>query len=165
MAGAAVNIWKYNSLDHLVRKISMTHDAYTFNIFSFRRNVETSTYERYQFSRQRPLGQLIQTIMFRQAARPPESYWVDEWVLWVARPTRVSQQLQLLFESIEDRERKYFGLLYVEKRVFKRGCFMAKNPHSKIKLLFAVAVRVGGRSLSRRVPGATEGIAVQQQQS
>ena len=52
----------------------------TFNIimFIFRRKVETSTHERDEFPRQRPLGQLIQTIMLTQGACPPESCWVAE---------------------------------------------------------------------------------------
>ena len=61
--------------------VAMAYDTYVyFNVFSFRRKVESTTYERDQFSRQRPPRQLIQTIMLRQDAWPPESCWVAEWV-------------------------------------------------------------------------------------
>ena len=54
-------------------------------------------------------------------------------ILWVVRPTRFSQQLQLLFESIEDRGpwAKYFVVSYVEQFVFKRDVSCLKNEKSR----------------------------------
>ena len=45
------------------------------------------------------------------------------FMMWIATPTCFSQQLQLLFESIEDRgaSGKYFAVSYVEQTRFSGG--------------------------------------------
>ena len=121
--------------------VAMAHDTYTFNIFSFRRKVETSTYERDEFSRQRPLWQLSQTIVLRQGARPlspagqpngcPVGCKVNTYFTATTTP----------FESIEDRGRPEIFRGFVCRNMrFAIGDVSWLKFHTKRKLLLAVAV-------------------------
>ena len=57
------------------------------------------------------------------------------FMMWIATPTCFSQQLQLLFESIEDRgaSGKYFAVSYVEQRAFQAGMFHGLKTENKNK--------------------------------
>ena len=128
-----------------------TYDTYVhFNIFSFRLKVETNLRAWRVLPTQ--TTRAANSNGKRQGPWPAESCWVAEWD---ARSTRFPQQLQLLFESIEDRgPSEILWVLYVKKSVFRGDIWRRCTCNV---FFFAVAVCECRRywSPSRRVRGAT----------
>ena len=149
--------------------------VHTFKFFRFWRKVTTSTYERDEFSRHVPLAQLlvVQLIMLRQGAWPPELCWIAEWVSCRLQGQNAFHNHNSCFNrSRTEGLREYFWGLACRKMRFSSGGVSRLNVGKrkgkvkfalcKVCFLLLLLVCAGGRSPSRGLRGATAA-AVQQQ--